>query len=240
MGLGAVRLPAALQHVNVAGGGVLAMRAACVGLAVSLLVACSSQKNQDSSAGDGGHSGREGGVPSVTGLDGTWDITFTNSHWYSGGSLYVNPTSAEANMVSVEESTPQGANCTYVVSRDVIDLSLSAMLIQGTTVHLQQLEGLGCPLKETPGTVVVRHPLPGMEAATRAQALPSQFGTLGGTWNVTTPLGGCRVTFSDAVMSGSCDDGTTFTATLNAPSGDTLSGTVTQGQNVVEFAAHRH
>jgi hypothetical protein len=79
-----------------------------------------------------------------------------------------------------------------------------------------------------------------MEAATRAQSLPSQFGTLGGTWNVTTPLGFCKVTFSDAVMSGSCDDGTTFTATLNAPNGDMLSGTATQGQNVVEFAAHRH
>jgi len=141
------------------------MRVACVGLAAALFAGCSSQQNQGPGSGDGGHSGKEAGVPSVTGLDGTWDITFTSSHWYSDGTLFISPTVAQATLRLPEESTPQGPNCTYIVSRDLVDLSLSPMTIQGTNVHLQQLEGLGCPLNETPGTVVVRHPLPGDDVA---------------------------------------------------------------------------
>jgi hypothetical protein len=211
-------------------------KATCAALTVAVLahlVGCSSSPS-GANAGDAGEDAGDGGPPSATGLDGTWDIVFTGSTAYTRGTLYINPMSAQAKFSLTEESTAQGQDCTYVLSEDEIDLTLTSASVTGANAHLQQIEGLGCPLNQQPGTSIVRHDLPGQDMATRTSTLPSAFGKLGGAWTVMTPKGSCQVTFQDTTLSGTCES-TTFTATLN---GRTLSGRAPEAG--FEFAAHLH
>jgi hypothetical protein len=211
---------------------------AALAVVAGLALSCSGGRTASPGEADAASppNGAEGGAnpasPSDTSIDGTWDIIFTGYHAYTGGTLVVSGTSAQAILALTEEGTAQGTNCTYTQSKDEIDLALMPSSVLGTNVHLQQLDGTGCPANQSPGTVV-RHPQSNSDLAARESTTPSAFGSIGGAWNATSPRGSCQVTFAGKIMSGTCSDGMTFTGTRN---GNDVSGQSSEG---FEFAAHR-
>ncbi|HLK38180.1 MAG TPA: hypothetical protein VKU41_15565 [Polyangiaceae bacterium] len=217
--------------------GTLAALAATVALLLVGLDGCNSQIVDDTLPNDAGqeHWSAAEALATVTGIDGTWDITFTHHPWYSGGSLIVGDTIGTGILTLNEENMQQGPNCTYVESRDKIDLTLAPGMVTGVNTHLRQVEGIGCPVNLDPGTYVDQEALPGMDTGMRMSTGSSAFGLLGGVWHATSPYGACDVTFKDSVMSGTCTDGTTFMGTLS-PNGTSLSGRSSDG---FEFAAQR-
>jgi hypothetical protein len=197
-------------------------------LIAALCVGCSARQDLGGDADGGAVDGA-----SVTGLDGTWDITFSHYAYYTSGTLLVTGNTAEVKLTGVQQGSSLQTGCTYTTAEDDVQLAASPGLVQGVSTHLQQVDGAGCPGNSNPG-VLERYDPDGTYLASRSTTESSAFGSLGGGWAVGGPRTGCQVTLSGTALSATCSDGTSFDGTL---AGDDLSGQTNAGS---EFAAHRH
>ncbi len=188
-------------------------------LTLSASVACSSSQNLGSA-----------------GLDGTWDITFTASNTYSGGTLTVSGGTAQLTLIHPDEGTVLGG-CTVTTHRDVLGVTVSgdgSSAAANSTAERTSTVCASAGSSSYPESSVI---------ATRLSTGGSSYGLFGGTWTMAvTDLTQsssaaptvCSVSVLGTAVVASCGAAGSLSASVSAD-GATLSGSAPG----YEFAARR-
>jgi hypothetical protein len=215
---------ACLDH-SMRAEGLSHMKWACLLLLAGLTVACSSEQNLGTGSGPDNSA--------TAGLDGTWDVTFTNHHFFNAGVVTVAAGTVQATFARNDQGSQFAPGCRITTSSEEIDVAFAAGgWAVATNTSLDRVDGAGCPSYLSPGTL--RSTLSSdREVAQRTSAGPSIFGGLGGAWTLGGPSTMCNIVLSNTLFTGACSGNSSFHATL---SGSNIAG---QGTDGFEFAAHR-